>query len=88
MSNVRIQVDFSTERVVELERLRKLCDLGTRKELLNNALSLFAWAVREVTEGRIVASLDEKTQKYRELQMPALQSAAHNAERREEALAV
>jgi hypothetical protein len=79
MSNVRIQVDFSRERVSELEKVMKLCGMSTKKELLNNALSLFEWAVREVMRGRAVASVDEEDQKYRELQMPTLQYAARHA---------
>jgi len=80
MTKVRVQVDFSERRVAELEHLQKLCDLGTKKELFNNALTLFEWAVGEVMQGRSIASLDEKTQKYRELQMPALETAARHSE--------
>jgi hypothetical protein len=78
MVNVRVQVDFSEERVAELEKLMRLCGLNTKKELLNNALTLFEWAVREVTKGRAVASIDETTDRYRELHLPALQYAAHH----------
>jgi hypothetical protein len=54
MVNVRVQVDFSEERVAELEKLMRLCGLNTKKELLNNALTLFEWAVREVNMQHIM----------------------------------
>ena len=87
MANVRVQIDFPEERIVELERLMKVCAIPTKKELLNNALSLFSWAVKEVGQQRKIASLDEASQQYRELQMPALQAAAsyHEPERKRRA---
>ena len=76
MSNVRIQIDLDESRVRELDLLMKVCDIATRKELFNNALTLFEWAVTAVREGRTIASLNEQEQKFRELEMPVLRSAA------------
>ena len=80
MSNVRIQVDFSAKRVAELTRLMEICELSTKKELLNNALSLFEWAVHEVRQGRKIAAINEATQQYKELEMHALRAAASHRE--------
>jgi hypothetical protein len=76
MANVRIQLDLDERRVRELDALADQCGLGTRKELFNNALSLFEWAIREVSHGRIIASVDEAADRYKELHMPALETAA------------
>jgi len=76
MANVRLQVDFDELRMKELEELMKTCNISTKKELLNNAFSLFAWAVREVSRGNTIASVNDSEQIYRELQMPVLNAAA------------
>ncbi|HEY2884084.1 MAG TPA: hypothetical protein VGJ08_02580 [Rhizomicrobium sp.] len=76
MANVRIQIDLDENRVRELEQLMVVCGLVTKKELFNNALTLFEWAVDSVRQGRTIASLNEEEQKYRELETPALRTAA------------
>ena len=84
MENMRVQIDFAKSRVAELDELAKRCGLSTRKDLINNALTLFEWAVQEVSEGRVVASIDEKTEKYREVTLPALWNAAKYSNRHSE----
>lgn len=69
---VRIQFELSETGFQELERLMKICGVSTRKDLLNNALTLLAWAIGERRSGRIIASVDEKEHKYKEIQMPVL----------------
>lgn len=69
---VRIQFELSETGAQELERLIKICGVSTRKDLINSALTLLAWAVAERKSGRIIASVDEKNGKYKEIQMPVL----------------
>ena len=76
MANVRIQIDLDEKRVKELEELMDVCGLSTKKELFNNALTLFEWAVESVRQGRTIASLNEEEQKFREMETPALRTAA------------
>lgn len=76
MATVRIQIDLDERRVKELEQVMAICGLATKKELFNNALTLFEWAVDSVRHGRTIASLNEAEQKFRELEMPALRAAA------------
>jgi len=52
---------------------------STRKDLFNNALTLFQWAVKAKRAGRIVASLDEETGAAKEILMPALENVRANA---------
>jgi hypothetical protein len=76
---VRIQFDVSSERINELDALQQDCGLTTRKELFNNALTLFEWAANEAKNGNVIASVNEDAKRYRELQMPALRTAAAKA---------
>ena len=68
---VRIQLDLPDEQVKELDELMKETKLTTRKDLFNNALTLFQWAAKAKNLGRIVASIDEENGNARELVMPA-----------------
>lgn len=72
MSKVRIQFELSETGAQELERLMKICGVSTRKDLINNALTLLAWAVAERKSGRIIASVDERKREFKEIQMPVL----------------
>jgi metal-responsive CopG/Arc/MetJ family transcriptional regulator len=70
---VRIQLDLPDEQVAELDRLMEETRLTTRKDLFNNALTLFLWAVKAKKAGRIIASVDE-SQHIRELVMPSIEN--------------
>jgi metal-responsive CopG/Arc/MetJ family transcriptional regulator len=71
---IRIQLDLPEEQVKELDELMKETKVATRKDLFNNALTLFQWAVKAKRAGRIVASVDEGTGTAKELVMPALEN--------------
>jgi hypothetical protein len=77
----RVQLDLSPAQMERLNWLMEACSFKTRKDLVNNALSLFEWAVTETREGRSVASIDKTAKKVVELTMPALADAARNASR-------
>jgi metal-responsive CopG/Arc/MetJ family transcriptional regulator len=70
---VRIQLDLPDDQVAELDRLMEETRLSTRKDLFNNALTLFMWAVKAKRAGRIIASVDER-QNIRELVMPSIEN--------------
>ena len=71
----RIQLEMPKERVDELDELAVLTGARTRKEVINNALSLFELAVEQSQLGRRLAFVDEDEQKYQVFFMPALQAA-------------
>jgi metal-responsive CopG/Arc/MetJ family transcriptional regulator len=73
---VRIQLDIPDDQVKALDALMEEVGVATRKELFNNALALFDWAVRERKLGRIIASVNEDEKKMKELMMPSLETAA------------
>ena len=76
--NVRLQFDLPKYRVREIDELMRLTDTPTRKDYVNNALTLLEWAIKQRLSGRIVASIDEAKQQYRELEMPILSNAAEH----------
>jgi hypothetical protein len=77
---MKIQLTFDKDGEKLVASLLKWIGAKTYMDLFNNALTLLDWAIRQRTQGRIIASLDEKSQTYRELLMPCLQKAASLAE--------
>ena len=70
----RIQLELPQDKVDRLEKLMRESGIKTKKELLNNALTFLEWAVNERKEGRIIASVDEREKKLKELIMPLFAS--------------
>lgn len=77
----RVQIVLPAERVRILDQIAEEAGLATRKDLFNNALTLLNWAVREVRRGRVIASVDESTQRFTELHMPILDAFSASPER-------
>ena len=63
---IRIQLDVSPAKLVEIEELMRDCGLIKKTDLINNALVLLKWAVKAAKSGQIIASVDEKSEKYKE----------------------
>lgn len=72
MKNVRMQFDFTEDRVKELEAMMAKCGINTRKELFNNALTILEWALEESEQGHDVAAIDRKDKQFFALRMPIL----------------
>lgn len=62
----------------ELEKLMKETGIETKRELINTAITLFIWAIREVKSGRSVGSVDEKNGKWKEIVIPAFFEVKRN----------
>jgi hypothetical protein len=75
----RVQFDLVPERIRELDELMVLCDLRTRKDLFDNAMSLFEWAVHEVRSGNEVASYNRTADHVEVVRLPVLENAARKA---------
>ena len=78
---MRIQIEMPEKRVKELEALMKEASITTKKELVNNALTLFEWAIRQRKSGRVIGSLDTQESSFREVLLPVfanIQSVATN----------
>jgi len=67
---------MSEDQVKRLEVLMKATHLSTKKDLFNYALTLFEWAVDERRCGKLIAALDPKENRYKEILMPPLEAAA------------
>jgi hypothetical protein len=76
----RLHLDLSDSHDVLIQRLMHVCDLQTKKEVIENALVLLGWAASEAAKGLQIASINEDRKVYREVQTPALQKAALKAE--------
>ncbi len=70
-SIMRFQIEMSKDEAKEWDDLiKKTSGVKTKKDLINNALTLLEWAVNERLSGRIIAALDEEEMRYKELVMP------------------
>ena len=69
---MRIQYELSDKENAEIEIMMKKTDIKTKRDFINNAITLFAWAIGERENGRVIGSIDEKEDKYREVLMPSL----------------
>lgn len=68
-----MQFELSDDRFKELQELMRASGLETQKDLFSNALALFEWAANERRQGKIIASVDEKNKKFKEISMVALE---------------
>jgi hypothetical protein len=77
----RLQAELDHHMMKLLDVLQWLGGLKTKRELLNNALTLLKWAVKERMKGNVICSINERTHERKELEMPYLESVAGNAVR-------
>jgi hypothetical protein len=71
----RLQIDITETQEKDLDQLmNELKEFGivTKKDLFNNSLALFEWAVRERKRARIIASIDESAERFHEVHLPVL----------------
>lgn len=83
----RVQFDLLPERLTEFDQLMNVCDLHTRKDLFDNAMTLFEWAVHEVRCGRDIASYSKERDHVEVVRFPVLDNAARRARHRNVGLA-
>ena len=76
---MKLQFEMDESAVSELESLRTRLGLTSIREVFDNAFALLAWAVKQKSNGRAIASLNPITQEYSELEMPALSHVARAA---------
>ena len=68
----RLQIDLDEAQMKELEQMMVEGKVRSKKDLFNAALTLLRWAMKERKAGRIIASIDENREVYKELEMPVL----------------
>lgn len=69
MNSKRIQFDIPEDKLAELDELKDRLGIKTRAALLNDAITLFKWAINERQTGNIIAAVNEKEDTYKEIQM-------------------
>jgi len=68
----RLQLDLSETNDEVINVLMVMCDLRTKKDVVENALMLLGWAANEAQQGHTIAAIDEKDKVFKEIQTPAL----------------
>lgn len=66
----RLQFQVSDKMAAQLDALVEETGLKTMSQLLNTALTFYEWAIQERKEGRVIASVNEKTERFKEIEMP------------------
>jgi hypothetical protein len=74
-SDRRVQFDLSETLLEEIDDLMADCEIATKKELLNNAVTAFQWMVEQIKDGRLVVSADREKNDFEVFWMPALRAA-------------
>lgn len=75
---MKIEFEISDWRMKDIDKSMEASGVVSRQDHFNNALTIFEWAIEEVSKGRLIASVDEENKKYSELVMPALTYAKNN----------
>jgi hypothetical protein len=70
---MRMNFEFSEQRVGDLKKLLDETGTETMKDLVNNAFTILEWAVDETNAGNEIAAVNESEEVYRVLVMPVLQ---------------
>jgi hypothetical protein len=67
---IRVQFIMDEAENENLQNLMQRTGSKTRTQTLNLAIDLLEWAVKERQDGRAIGSLDERTEKFKELLLP------------------
>lgn len=73
---MRLNFEFTDERVGDLKQLQSETGAESMKDLVNNAFTLLEWAVNETKNGNEIAAVNEADETYRVLVLPLLQQVA------------
>lgn len=73
---VRVQLDLNPQQMAFVNALMADGGFDTRKDLFNNAVTLFGWAVQEARHGHVIGALDRNTKEFTVVNMPVLSYAA------------
>lgn len=74
MDKTKLRLNISANKA-EIQALKDLTDIRTNQELIENALILFAWAIKQRSEGNKIASINKKDDEllYSEVIIPSLE---------------
>lgn len=85
---MRIQFELTDEKAKELDTFMSIIGVTTKKDLFENSLSLLEWAVKEIQSNpnRVIGSIDEEKDSYKELQMPIFYNIKRYAKAKNKAI--
>ena len=73
MAKIQFVVDFSEESLKKMERMIEDCGFSTRKDsrrdLINEALSLFEWVIKMRKNGYMIGAMDPDKTTFKEIVM-------------------
>jgi hypothetical protein len=73
---MRLNFEFPEERINDLKVLQTETGSESMKELINTALTMVEWAVKEVKAGNEIAAVNEDQKVYRVFITPLLERVA------------
>jgi hypothetical protein len=68
---MQIQIEIDDAGVNRLNEIKEGAGLDDYRDVFDNGIALLDWAIRQRAAGRIIAAVDEASQSYREVQLPA-----------------
>lgn len=75
-THMRLNFEVSDARIQELKDLQGETRTDSMKELVNTALTMLEWAVKEVGNGNEIAAINEDEKAYRVFITPLLERVA------------
>jgi hypothetical protein len=69
-SELASQLTFVVSKAEIIDQLKKRGRHATKADLINNALTVYSWALDAIDEGRVIGSINEREDTYRELSIP------------------
>jgi hypothetical protein len=72
----RLQVELDKSFMETVESLQTVGGLRTKKDVVENSLTMFKWAAQEKVFGCAIVAVNPKDGTYAELQMPVLEVIA------------
>lgn len=72
---MEFQIEIDDLGLKILSEIKERTGLPGYKEIFNSGLTLLDWATRQQASGKIVAAVDKNTQRYKEVEIAALDSA-------------
>lgn len=80
MSKMEIRIELTQDARDHLNMLKQATEIYSDRQLLNAALTMLDWAVKQRLKGRTIASIDEDDQLVAKLRLPGLDTSSGHFE--------
>jgi hypothetical protein len=82
-SGIRLQFEMTQVQIANMQRLIEELSFGSRRELVNNAISLFKYVFEQRKRGLTLAAVDANSKIVREIVVPAFEEVLSEISQRE-----